>query len=159
MDLPTALPAGATTVTHAPGVRAAMAVSVIPVAPPSEIVAVDADPAPGSPCCGATSRPAAWPPCSARSRHVAASGGPLISGRPRVVQFTVDAQPAPGAARSVTAQFTITDATGAAFQLPSGLFSADGRPHVLTASLGGAHAAYPLRLTQVTLFYTLPPSR
>jgi FtsX-like permease family len=28
---------------------------------------------------------------------------------------------------------------------------------VLTASLGGAHAAYPLRLTQVTLFYTLPP--
>jgi hypothetical protein len=28
---------------------------------------------------------------------------------------------------------------------------------VLTASLGGADAAYPLRLTQVTLFYTLPP--
>ena len=56
----------------------------------------------------------------------------------------------------MTAQFTVTDATGAAFQLSSGLFSADGRPHVLTASLGGADAAYPLRLSQVTLFYTLP---
>jgi hypothetical protein len=56
----------------------------------------------------------------------------------------------------VKAQFTVTDATGAAFQLSSGLFSADGRPHVLTASLGGVHAAYPIRLSQFTLFYTLP---
>ena len=56
----------------------------------------------------------------------------------------------------MTAQFTVTDATGAAFQLSSALFSADGRPHVLTASLGGADAAYPLRLSQVILFYTLP---
>ena len=59
----------------------------------------------------------------------------------------------------MTAQFTVTDATGAAFQLSSALFSADGRPHVLTASLGGTHAAYPLRLSQVILFYTLPAKR
>jgi hypothetical protein len=59
----------------------------------------------------------------------------------------------------VTAQFTVTDATGAAFQLSSALFSADGRPHVLTASLGGTDAAYPLRLSQVILFYTLPAKR
>ena len=48
----------------------------------------------------------------------------------------------------LTAQFTVTDATGAAFQLTSATFPADGRPHVLTASLGGTHAAYPLRLSQ-----------
>ena len=54
------------------------------------------------------------------------------------------------------AQFTVTDTTGAAFQFSSALFSADGRTHVLTASLGGAHAAYPIRLSQFTLFYTLP---
>jgi hypothetical protein len=59
----------------------------------------------------------------------------------------------------VSAQFTVTDATGAAFQLSSALFSADGRPHVLTASLGGTDAAYPLRLSQVILFYTLPAKR
>jgi hypothetical protein len=59
----------------------------------------------------------------------------------------------------VYAQFTVTDATGAAFQLSSGPFSADGRPHVLTASLGGPGAAYPLRFSQVILFYTLPAKK
>ncbi len=60
----------------------------------------------------------------------------------------------------MTAQFTVTDATGAAFQLQaSAPFAADGRPHVLTASLGGAHAAYPLRLRQVVLAYTLPTKK
>ena len=60
----------------------------------------------------------------------------------------------------MTAQFTVTDATGAAFQLPaSAPFAADGRPHVLTASLGGTHAAYPLRLRQVVLAYTLPAKK
>src|SRR6202044_3810087 len=49
--------------------------------------------------------------------------------------------------------------TATAFHATSALFSADGRPHVLTASLGGTHAAYPLRLSQVILFYTLPAKR
>jgi FtsX-like permease family len=84
-------------------------------------------------------------------------GGQLISGRPRSVKFTVTLSRAP--LGPVKAQFTVTDATGAAFQLSSALFSADGRPHVLTASLGGTGAAYPLRLSQVTLFYTLPAKR
>ena len=96
-------------------------------------------------------------PPAALLRSIAPSsayGGQLISGRPQSVQFTVTLSRAP--LGLVKAQFTATDATGAAFQLTSGLFSPDGRPHVLTASLGGAHAAYPLRLTQVTLFYTVP---
>jgi hypothetical protein len=84
-------------------------------------------------------------------------GGQLLSGRPMSVKFTVTLSRAP--LGPVKAQFTVTDATGAAFQLSSALFSADGRPHVLTASLGGAHAAYPIRISQVTLFYTLPAKR
>src|SRR6202044_3630761 len=82
------------------------------------------------------------------------AGGMLLPGRPHTVQFTVTLSRAP--LGSVTAQFTVTDASGAAFQLSSGLISADGRPHTLTASLGGTDAAYPLRLSQVVLFYTLP---
>ena len=85
------------------------------------------------------------------------SGGQLISGRPLSVKFTVTLSRAP--LGPVYAQFTVTDATGAAFQFSSALLSADGRPHVLTASLGGADAAYPLRLSQVILFYTLPAKR
>jgi hypothetical protein len=147
-------PAGATTtITGAAGVRAAMAVSVNQVAP-APVVAIDAVQAPKVALLRADQ--SSLPP-AALLRSITPSsppGGLLISGRPRSVQFTVTLSRAP--LDSVTAQFTVTDATGAAFQLSSGLFSADGRPHVLTASLGGAHAAYPLRLSQVTLFYTLP---
>ena len=147
-------PAGATTsITGAAGVRAAVAVSVNQVAP-APVVAIDAVQAPKVALLRADQ--SSLPP-AALLRSITPSsppGGLLISGRPRSVQFTVTLSRAPLA--SVTAQFTVTDATGAAFQLSSGLFSADGRPHVLTASLGGAHAAYPLRLSQVTLFYTLP---
>ncbi len=53
--------------------------------------------------------------------------------------------------------FTVTDADGAAFQLPAtSALPADGRPHVLAVPLGGTDVAYPLRLTQVALTYTLP---
>jgi hypothetical protein len=151
------LPAGATTtITGARGVRTAMAVSVNH-AVPAQVVAIDAAQAPKVALLRADQ--SSLPP-AALLRSItpsSPSGGQLISGRPQSVRFTVTLSRAP--LDSVTAQFTVTDATGAAFQLSSALFSADGRPHVLTASLGGAHAAYPLRLSQVILFYTLPAKR
>jgi hypothetical protein len=147
-------PAGATTsIAGATGVRAAMAVSVNQAAP-APVVAIDAAKAPEVALLRADQ--SSLPP-AALLRSItpsSPSGGLLLSGRPLSVQFTVTLSRAP--LDSLTAQFTVTDATGAAFQLSSGLLSADGRPHVLTASLGGAHAAYPLRLSQVILFYTLP---
>jgi hypothetical protein len=155
VDLVAPVSAGATTtISGAPGVRAAMAVSVNQVATPSQVVAIDAAQAPKVALLRADQ--ASLPPAPLlRSITPASSpGGQLIGGRPTAVQFTVTLSRAP--LDSVTAAFTVTDATGAAFQISSGPFSADGRPHVLTASLGGADAAYPLRLTQVTLFYTLP---
>ncbi|MGH3272042.1 MAG: FtsX-like permease family protein, partial [Trebonia sp.] len=156
VNLASPVPAGATTtITGAAGVLAAMAVSVNPVATPSEVVAINAAQEPQVALLRGDE--SSLPPAALLRSITPASppGGLPISGRPQAVQFTVTLSRAP--LDSVTAQFTVTDATGAAFQLSSGLFSADGRPHVLTASLGGAHAAYPLRLTQVTLFYTLPP--
>ena len=155
VDLAAPLAAGATTsITTAPGVRAAMAVSVNHLATPAPVVAIDAAQAPQVALLRADQ--SSLPPAALLGSITpsAPSRGLLISGRPRSVQFTVTLSRAP--LDSVTAQFEVTDATGAAFQLSSGLFSADGRPHLLTASLGGADAAYPLRLSQVTFFYTLP---
>jgi ABC-type lipoprotein release transport system permease subunit len=150
-------PAGTTTsITGAAGVQAAMAVSVSQ-ATPAPVVAIDA--AQASKVARLRADQSSLPP-AALLRSItpsSPSGGLLIGGRPRSVPFTVTLSRAP--LDSVTAQFTVTDRTGAAFQLSSALFTADGRPHVLTASLGGADAAYPLRLSQVILNYTLPAKR
>ena len=150
------LPAGATTsISGAAGVRAAMAVSVNR-AVPAPVVAIDAAQAPKVALLRADQ--SSLPPAALlRSITPSSPSGLLISGRSLSVQFTVTLSRAP--LDSVSAQFTVTDATGAAFQFSSALFSADGRPHVLTASLGGAGAAYPLRLSQVILYYTLPAKR
>jgi hypothetical protein len=154
VTLASPVPAGATTsITGAAGVRAAMAVSDQP-ATPAPVVAIDAAQAPKVALLRADQ--SSLPPAALLRSITPPSppGGQLISGRPMAVKFTVTLSRAP--LGPVNAQFTVTDATGAAFQSSSALFSADGRPHVLTASLGGARAAYPLRLSQVTLFYTLP---
>jgi len=158
VNLAVPLPAGATTsITGAAGVRAAMAVSVNQKATPAPVVAIDTAQAPEVALLRADQ--SSLPPASLLRSITPSSpsGGFLISGRPLSVRLTVTLSRAP--LDSVTAQFTVTDATGAAFQFSSALFSADGRPHVLTASLGGTGAAYPLRLSQVTLFYTLPAKR
>jgi predicted lysophospholipase L1 biosynthesis ABC-type transport system permease subunit len=157
LDLPAALPAGGTgTVTHAPGVREAMAVAVVPVALPSEIVAVGADQAPGVVLL--RDDQSALPP--GRLFHTiapaAASGGTVIGGQPRSIQLTATLTGAGRRLGAVTATVTITDATGTAYQIPAGTLPADGRPHLLTASLGGTRTSYPLRLTQLSLGYTLP---
>jgi FtsX-like permease family len=147
-------PGEITTISQAPGVTAAMAVSVNQVATPSEVIAIDAAKAPQVAKLRADqsnlSPAALLHSISATSTTI----GQPLPGRPRSVQFTVTMSRAP--LDTVTAQFTVTDANGAAFQLSSGSFTADGRPHVLSAPLGGTNAAYPLRLTAVTLFYTLP---
>ena len=158
VNLASPVPAGATTsITGAAGVRAAMAVSGVQEATPAPVVAIDAAQAPKVALLRADQ--SSLPP-AALLRSItpsSPSGGQLISGRPLSVKFTVTLSRAP--LGPVYAQFTVTDATGAAFQFSSAPFSDDGRPHVLTASLGGADAAYPLRLSQVVLFYTLPAKR
>jgi len=156
VNLAAPLPVGATTkISAAPGVRSAMAVAVSVQSLPADLVAIDSAKARSvvrlSP--GEAARPASA--LFAAIAPKAGTGGAPIPGRPRAVDLTATLSRAPlGAA---TAVFTITDADGAAFQLPARApLPADGRPHALTVPLGGADVAYPLRLTQVTLTYPLP---
>jgi FtsX-like permease family len=157
VDLPAPMAAGDTgKVTHAPGVRDAMAVAVVPVALPSQIVAVGAGQAPGVVLLRGDQ--SALPPgrLFRAIAPAAASGGTVIGGRPRGVQLTATLTPARPGLGALTAAVTITDASGAAYQIPAGTLLADGRPHLLTARLGGTRPSYPLRLAQLTLSYTMP---
>jgi hypothetical protein len=153
------MPAGATTtITQAKGVRAAMAVSVDQEATPARVVALDAAQAPHVALVRADQSNLSPSALFGAITPASAPGGVPLAGRPAAIQFGV--RLSRSSLGPVTAQFTVTDATGAAFQLAaSAPFAADGRPHVLTASLGGAHAAYPLRLRQVVLYYTLPSEK
>jgi hypothetical protein len=53
----------------------------------------------------------------------------------------------------------VADSTGDMYQLDAGTLPADGREHVLAASLGGAEVSYPLRLVQIALTYQMPPAQ
>ncbi len=152
-------PGSGGSIAHAAGVQAAMAVSVIPVALPSQILLVGANQAPGVVLL--RSDQSALPP-GQLFRAIAppsGSGGTVIAGRPRSVKLTATLSPAQPGLGTVTAAVTIIDASGAAYQIPVGTLPADGRPHVLTAPLGGSDASYPLRLLQLSLSYTLPASQ
>ena len=96
VDLAAPLSAGATTtVSQAPGVRAAMAVSVNQVATPSQVVAIDAAQAPKVALLRADQ--SSLPPAALlRSITPAPSSGGLpVSGRPQAVHFTVTMSRAP----------------------------------------------------------------
>jgi hypothetical protein len=72
------------------------------------------------------------------------------------------AAPAAGAAGlagqlgPVAVTLTVLDSTGSAYQVPAGTLTADGRPHSLSASLGGGKPAYPLQVIAVTAGFTVP---
>jgi hypothetical protein len=156
VDLAAPLTVGAmTTFSRVPGVRSAMAVAATTQALPSAVLAIDT--AQAAPVVRLRPDQAAEP-ASALFAKIApkpGTGGNLIPGRPRAVGLTATLSRAPLAA--VTAVLTVIDADGAAFQLPAREpLPADGRPHVLSAPLSGAGIAYPLRLDQVTLSYTMP---
>ena len=146
---------GTTTITRASGVQAAMAVAVSTQALPAEVMAIDSAQAPKVALLRADE--SALPPAALFKAITPgpATGGVAVPGKPSAVTLTATLSRAP--LGTVSAVFTVTDAAGDAFQIPAtSALPADGTPHLLTAPLGGAAVAYPLRLTQVTLSYTLP---
>ena len=164
-DLSSPLGPGAVgTVAQAPGVRHAMAVSASPAALPAGILAVDATQAPRTVLLRGDQSPLPASRLFAAIAPAGQAGGTELSGRPASVRLTASLG-APGRAGTVpgigavTVLVTITDASGAAYQLPAGTLPADGRPHVLTAPLGGSRVSYPLRLAQVSFGYTLAATR
>jgi len=161
-DLSSPLGPGAVgTVTQAPGVRSAMGVSVSPTALPAEVMAIDATQAPRTVLLRGDQSPEPAEQLFATIAPAGSAGGTELGGQPASIRLTASlgAQGRAGtvaAIGAVTALVTVTDSAGAAYQLPAGTLPADGRPHVLTAPLGGTRVSYPLRLTQVSFIYTLP---
>jgi hypothetical protein len=148
-------PGDTATVTRASGVQAAMPVVVTQQAEPSQVMAIDSAQADNVVLmrAGESALPAAR-----LFQTIApgpATGGVPIPGTPSTVTLTATLSPAP--LGTVTAAFTVTDAKGDTFQIAAtGALPADGKPHLLTVPVGGTGAAYPLRLTQVALAYTVP---
>ena len=54
---------------------------------------------------------------------------------------------------------SVEDAADAVYQVEAGSLPADGRDHALAFRLGASGAIYPLRLTAVSLAYTLPATQ
>jgi FtsX-like permease family len=79
----------------------------------------------------------------------------------RAAGFRLSARLGPAALRLGTAAVTVSveDAADVVYELAAGSLPADGRNHRLTVSLGSSAAIYPLRLTGVTVAYTLPATR
>ena len=164
-DLSSPLGPGAVgALTQAHGVRSAMAVYVTPTALPAEVLAIDASQAPRTVLLRGDQSPLPAGRLFATIAPAGPAGGTELSGRPDSVRLTASlgAQGRAGTVASigtVTVLVTITDSAGGAYQIPAGTLPADGRPHVLTAPLGGTKVSYPLRLTQVSFGYTLPATR
>ncbi len=179
VDTPSPLAPGATgAITNAAGVRHAMPVYVQLGALPTEVLAIGAAQAPGTirirpdqVSIPATRLFGEITPKSPTGAHIA--------GRPDAITFTaaltlagltarpggippVEAGRAGAIARElgpVAVTATVADSTGDMYQLDAGTLRADGRKHVLVASLGGADVSYPLRLVQIALTYQLPPAQ
>jgi ABC-type antimicrobial peptide transport system permease subunit len=158
IDTPAALPPGTVgTITNASGVTRAMAVSVQQQALPAELLAIDPAQAPG--IVRLRGDQTALPLTALFGKLMPGKvPGTPIPGRPDAIRLTASLGPASLAARlaPVTVTVTVADNTGNCFQVYAGTLPADGRPHLLTAPLGGTHADFPLRLIQVGLGYTLP---
>ena len=85
--------------------------------------------------------------------------GLAIPGRPERLAITASMT---GGSRGqlgpVSATVTVQDRFGLAYELPSSMMPADGRPHQLIVRLGAASGiAYPLRLIGLSLTYSLAP--
>ena len=154
-------PGAVTTLATTPGVREAMAVAFTPYALPAQVLAVDAARAPGTTLLRADQSPLPSASLFRAIAPTAQAGGTQLAGTPTAITLTAvlgrSGRSTSLASASVTA--TVTDGTGAAYQLGMGDLPGDGRPHQLTAALGGHDASYPLRLTQLTVNYTMPARR
>jgi FtsX-like permease family len=179
VDTPSPLTPGATgTVANAVGVRHAMAVYVQLGALPTEVLAINAAQGPST----VRIRPDQTSVPAARLFEKItpdSSPGTPVPGRPDAITFTAALAPvgipartggilqistgrASAIARSlgpVAATVTVADRNGDTYQLGAGTLPADGRKHVLQASLGGADVSYPLRLLQIALTYQMPSAQ
>jgi len=87
--------------------------------------------------------------------------GAALPGRPGGLGITARLGPASLGLGPASVSVSVEDADHDVYQLGTGPLPADGQDHTLTASPPSAlaGAVYPLRLTAVTLYYTMPASQ
>ena len=164
-----------------PGVQRAMPVATFPQQTPgSEVLAVDSGQAASVALLRADQSPVG---AAALFRTIAADGTPAgvaLPGRSAQVELVARLGPSSLGLAPATVSVSVQDADHDVYQLDAGSLPADGRDHTLTVTLadqapgagaaagpatgaagsagaaGAAGAVYPLRLTAVSLGYTLP---
>jgi hypothetical protein len=86
--------------------------------------------------------------------------GVNLPGRTATVSFTARLGPAALRLGAAAVTVSVEDGDSDVYQVGAGSLPADGRDHTLTASLGSSGGAiYPLRLTSISLDYTLPAKK
>jgi hypothetical protein len=165
----TAAQAGA--LVRVPGVRHAMPVAAFPqYATGGETLAIDASQAADVSLLRADQSP--LPAARLFTTIRPSTGGHGVPGTEQATGLTLPAHaaevrltgrlgpPSPQLA-PVMLSVSVEDADGDVYQVQAGTLLADGRDHTLTAVLtsGAGEAIYPLRLTAITVSYTLPAMR
>ena len=165
----TAAQAGA--LVRVPGVRHAMPVAAFPqYAIDGETLAIDASQAADVSLLRADQSP--LPAARLFTTIRPSTGGHGVPGTEQATGLTLPARtaevrltgrlgpPSPQLA-PVMVSVSVEDADGDVYQVQAGTLLADGRDHTLTAVLtsGAGEAIYPLRLTAITVSYTLPAMR
>ena len=153
-------------VARLPGVRNAMPVARFPQTENgSEVIALNSSQAADVALQRADQSPADPAALFGKIARTGPPPGVALPGRAAVVQLTARLGPASLGLAPVTVNVSVTDADHNVYELDAGQLPADGRDHTLSVNLanqaggsgsGPGSAIYPLRLTSVSLDYTLP---
>jgi len=162
-----------------PGVQHATPVAAFPqTASNSEVLALNSGPAADVVLMRPDQSPVSAAALFAKITPTGPPPGVALPGRGSVVQLTARIGPASLGLAPVTVNVSVQDAANNVYQLDAGTLPADGQDHTLTVTLanqaagsgsgspgsgspgsGSPAAIYPLRLTSVSLDYTLPARR
>jgi hypothetical protein len=153
-----------------PGVEHAMPVaSFPPTATSGEVLALNSDQAANVVLLRADQSPVSAAALFGKIARTGPPSGVALPGHAAEVQLVARLGPASLGLTPVTVSVSVLDADNDVYQLDAGTLPADGQDHTLTVTLanqpvgsgsGSAGGAiYPLRLTSVSLDYTLPAKR
>ncbi len=160
VDLASPLTAGAAgRLAAAPGVRGATPVAPLTGSGTGETLALNARTAAGVVL---LRRDQSALPGPALFRAIGPAGrqpGVVLPGHPAAVRVEASLGPASLRLAPAAVTLSVTDADGDVYQVSAGTLPADGRPHLLSARLGGGprgQVIAPLRLAGITASYQLP---
>jgi hypothetical protein len=160
VDLPESVrPDQAESIVHSAGVLAAMPVAQLNATSGDQVLALGARQAPATVLLRSDLSPLGARQLWSRIEP-AGPDGLAVPGRPAGLEVTASLGRSAAELGPEQVTVIIEDAAGVSYELPAGSLPADGRSHHLVAILSprGA-AAYPVRLTGLTVSYTLPARR